>query len=204
VLKRRFGSNPRFRVVPQALGDAPGERELYVADKPELTSLAPDWITAVRGSGRFGARVWSATDRVAVTTLDRLIAEHGVPAFCKIDVEGFELQVVSGLSRPIDTISLEFHPEFLDSTFKAIEHLSHLGARSFNYSIAETMSLALPGWVDGEALRDQLRRIPPPLLVGDVYARTAPPGTGNGRGDGGLHSGARRRGAEGGREGGAR
>ena len=43
-----------------------------------------------------------------VTTLDRLIAQHGVPSFIKIDVEGFEDQVLAGLTHPVPALSFEF------------------------------------------------------------------------------------------------
>ena len=54
---------------------------------------------------------WADHAVVPVTTLDALIDRYGLPAFCKIDVEGFEEAVVRGLSRPIPSVSFEFTPE---------------------------------------------------------------------------------------------
>ena len=36
--------------------------------------------------------------------------EFGKPAFCKIDVEGYEYKVIKGLSEPLNTVSFEFTP----------------------------------------------------------------------------------------------
>ena len=45
---------------------------------------------------------------VPVTTLDALIERHGVPSFVKVDAEGFEEEVLQGLSRSIKALSFEF------------------------------------------------------------------------------------------------
>jgi hypothetical protein len=73
-----------------------------------------------------------------MTTLDRLIEQYGTPSFIKIDVEGFEYQVVKGLTQPVKTLSLEFTPEFIESTFKCIDHLQRLGNIRLNYSMCGT------------------------------------------------------------------
>ena len=49
------------------------------------------------------------TFEVPVVTLDAAIEHYGVPAYCKIDVEGWEFEVLRGLSQAVDLISLEFH-----------------------------------------------------------------------------------------------
>ena len=38
-----------------------------------------------------------------------IINEYGVPSFIKIDVEGYELSVLEGLTIPIECISVEFN-----------------------------------------------------------------------------------------------
>ena len=44
-------------------------------------------------------------------TLDALIAENGLPAFVKIDVEGFELAVLRRpQTQPLPALSFEFTP----------------------------------------------------------------------------------------------
>jgi FkbM family methyltransferase len=44
---------------------------------------------------------------VPVTTLDKAIDEFGVSTFCKMDVEGFEVDVLKGLSKPIPLLTIE-------------------------------------------------------------------------------------------------
>jgi FkbM family methyltransferase len=169
VLRDRFGG--RVALVEAALGPAEGEAELLVASYHTLSSLSPEWTEAVRASGRFAEFDWDRRERVRVTTLDALIGEHGVPDFCKIDVEGYELEVLRGLSRPLPALSFEFDVERLDSRLQAVDHLAALGMTQFNFSFGESLRLALEPWTDVDGIR---RFLTSPLhttaTFGDVYA----------------------------------
>ena len=173
TLEERYGDEPRFELVRAALGAAPGEAELRKTSAGSaFASLSPEWIDGTRASGRFGSFDWDQTEHVAVTTLDALIEMFGEPTFCKIDVEGYERSVLEGLSRPVRAVSIEFAPEFLDSTRECVSRLQELGAYEFNYSLNETLELARNWWMRPaellaalEPLRDN------PRVFGDVYAR---------------------------------
>ncbi|MBV9523254.1 MAG: FkbM family methyltransferase, partial [Alphaproteobacteria bacterium] len=106
-----------------------------------------------------------------VTTLDALIAEHGMPAFCKIDVEGYEAEALKGLSRPIAGLSFEYLAATIEIAIEAMAVLTRLGRYRFNLSPSETMRLGLERWCDGDAMRRCLRALPADHGSGDIYAR---------------------------------
>jgi hypothetical protein len=133
--------------------------------------MSEHWITAVRESGRFSHYEWNRSVTVPITTLDSLLQRYGIPEFCKIDVEGFEHEILSGLSVALPFVSFEYHIEFLPSAFHCIQRLENLRKYEFNYTQGNRMRWELQDWVTGETLMKVLRSLPFTTLQGDVYAR---------------------------------
>src|SRR6266851_1359493 len=166
ALRERFRGNDRVVVVPTALGAHIGEAEMSISTQENtISTFADAWKT-----GRFKDKIWDRAEVVAVTTLDAAIDRHGMPFYCKIDVEGFEHTVFSGLTRQIPVLSFEFCAEGLDQTQACLDLLSRLGYASFNACSGETRVYLLPGAVSAAELMNHLRSMSDPLAWGDVYA----------------------------------
>ncbi|PLX83451.1 MAG: FkbM family methyltransferase [Desulfuromonas sp.] len=162
---------PRFRLVRKALGATTGRAEMYISNAHTLSSLSPSWIEATKQSGRFSDYSWGQKEQVEVTTLDKAIAKYGRPSFIKIDVEGYESQVLAGLSSPVDYISIEFTFEFLEDTFRCIELIEKIApGAQYQYSRGETMALALEEWVSALRFREILNNFSQ-NEAGDIYIR---------------------------------
>ena len=76
---------------------------------PTVSTASAPFMAAADGAGGWEGQVWDATITVPCLTLDGLIAPHGVPAFIKIDVEGFEDRVLAGLEPPRAGAVLRVH-----------------------------------------------------------------------------------------------
>jgi hypothetical protein len=110
---------------------------------------------------------------VPVTTLDALIAEHGMPDFVKIDVEGHELEALRGLSSAVPALSFEFTTIQRRVTLACIERLGALGRYAFNASLGEEHRLRHGAWVGAAEMRDAIAELPDAANSGDVFARLA-------------------------------
>jgi FkbM family methyltransferase len=171
-LRERFAQDRQVSIVPAALGACLGESELKLSDiRCQLSSMSDHWIAAVKESGRFSRYGWTRSVTVPLHTLDSLMQRFGQPAFCKIDVEGYEYEVLRGLNRAIPCMSFEFHVEYLEPTLSSIKHVSSLGPYEFNLTKDNRTHFELQTWVPAQEIMNILQAIPQVTLQGDVYAR---------------------------------
>ncbi len=180
VLRLFFGRDRGVTIVAEAVGARAGRAQLGLSTAtPTVSSMSRDWIDSVTTDSSFARVRWDRAVEVEVATLDDLIATHGEPAFCKIDVEGFEVDVLRGLTRPLRGLSFEYLPPAHDAALAALELVEQLGAAAggyeYNYSPIETMRFAGDRWLDAAELVSLLERFRPLGRSGDVYARLARP-----------------------------
>ncbi|WP_024588174.1 FkbM family methyltransferase [Aliihoeflea sp. 2WW] len=161
-------------VLPLAVGPHVGRSSMSVSSlHPTVSSLRGDIDRAVKGDPGFDAVIWDETAPIEMITLDALIAEHGEPAFIKIDVEGFEDQVLAGLSRPVPALAFEFLPSMADVAEACIARLESLGTYEFNLMTGEKLRFLSPSWVDAADIRLRVAAAVHEGRSGDVYARRA-------------------------------
>jgi len=166
-LKQKFKNNTKIIIVEKGLNDKDGELPIYICEAANtISTFSKKWKT-----GRFSKYNWSKCEMVKVTTIDNLIMEFGKPIYCKIDVEGFELQVIKGMTFPIPFISFEFSREFFSDAKCCIDYLLSLGYNGFNCSLGEEMEMISNNWIPPEELYKKLSLIEDDMLWGDIYAR---------------------------------
>jgi FkbM family methyltransferase len=165
---------PRAGIVllPQAVAARSGRMPLAVSSRhPTVSTLSEDWIGTVSATEGFAGVAWDRTVDVSVTTLDALIADHGRPAFVKIDVEGMEAEILAGLSQPLPLVAVEYLPAALGVAVACIDRLEALGPVEFNRVEGEGARFAHADWLDGAAMKAVLAALPPSARSGDLYAR---------------------------------
>jgi FkbM family methyltransferase len=158
-------ANLDVRVEQCAVGRQDSTLELAVCSRAlDISSASPKWIDAMRRAGR-ARGPWDRRVVVPVTTLDALIARYGTPSFIKVDVEGYEAEVLYGLSERVDAISVEAHRAVLETAVACLEHLRELGYVRFAVSAGHSAQLS--PWMDERAATEALAE----LEWGDLYAR---------------------------------
>jgi FkbM family methyltransferase len=172
VLRWMYRDHPQVTLIERAVGPTPATRTLWMSLlHPSVSSLSLEWIQAVQKTSGFAHVRWEEPISVEVTTLDALIDQHGEPDFCKIDVEGYELGVLQGLSMALPLLSFEYTPAAIGIAAACIDRLGELGPYEYNRSEGEAARFASAHWLAPRTMVEQLRRISPEARSGDVYAR---------------------------------
>jgi FkbM family methyltransferase len=158
-------------LVPALVGAEPGQATLRLnTANPTVATASDDFIAAAAGAPGWEGQAWDSSLTLPVTTLDALIAEHGMPAFIKIDVEGFEAAALAGLSRPPAALSFEFTTIQRDVAQAALARCVALGFADFNACLGESMAFSHPRAIDAATMAAWLRDLPAEANSGDVYA----------------------------------
>lgn len=169
----RCSPSLRLTGVQAAVGASPGELPMYVSNWSPISSLLPEWV---EGS-------LAEVIQVKVTTLDHAIEKYGTPQFCKIDVEGYELEALNGLSHRLPALSIEYNltEKGIQKIFDCLDNLSQYGTLRMNVTRCEEPHLLWPEWVSHDAFRKHFPSAIPPsheaktlpqwVDFGDVFVR---------------------------------
>ncbi|MEO6453181.1 MAG: FkbM family methyltransferase [Ginsengibacter sp.] len=139
ILKSRFKNNKNIKIEPFALGKEEGTARIYTPLKQHaLTTLSKKWKNIVESKQHKNYDEFTEEEKyIQITTLNKLIEKHGHPCYVKIDAEGYEYEIIKGLSYPLPLISFEcILPEFYEETLDCLGALIFINpACVFNISI---------------------------------------------------------------------
>jgi FkbM family methyltransferase len=170
TLKMLYGIRNDVTIEAKAVGHSAGMIDMKVnVANPTISTASDAFVDAARGAPGWQGQIWDKMIRVPMTTLDALIAAHGKPTFIKIDVEGFEVEALAGLTQPVRALSFEFTTIQREVALACVERCDALGYAQFNAAIGESQLLGewrpatdIVAWLDG---------LPHAANSGDVYAR---------------------------------
>jgi FkbM family methyltransferase len=157
IIKYRFSNLKYLYIEEFAVSSSNGKAEFEKKKYSGFNTLSKKW------SNILDIENIETIDKfiVKTITLDDLIKKHGNPDYVKVDVEGFELEVLKNLNTKIPIISFEVNlPDFLDESIGVIHHISKFNQRtSFNFRLGIDKSLKLVSNVGADEIVDILGKM---------------------------------------------
>lgn len=174
TLRLLYGRDPAVTIEQAAVGRHCGmvAFRLNLAN-PTVSTASTEFIAASRDAPGWEGQHWTRTIEVPMTTLDALIARYGVPRFIKIDVEGFEAEVLAGLAAPVAALSFEFTTIQRDIARACIGRLAAIGYQAYDASLGESLAFVHGRMLTAEEIAAWLTGLPDGANSGDIYAMSA-------------------------------
>jgi len=172
ILEKKFGN--KIEIVPIGLGETEEIKDFFVANIHTSSSFSTEWIDVVKKERFKDFITWKKPIKIQITTLNKLIVRYGLPKFIKIDVEGYELEVLKGLTYAVDLISFEYIPEQIHKAIDCISQIEKYNSEiECNFSKGESMEFSLKNWQSATDFKNYIlsQEFSSTIGWGDIYVR---------------------------------
>jgi len=166
--------HPHVQVIQAAAGSRNTLANLNVSDNWDCTcTLSSDWMEKMQKSDARYKNNWSRQIAVPVLTLDTLIGHFGEPYYIKIDTDGYDLEVLRGLSKQPALLSFEFNVRFPEISLPSLDLA--IFAKDSRFNMIHNPAWGYPtqfrfaDWISREDMRQVLTNLPGGDDQGDIY-----------------------------------
>lgn len=132
ILIMKF-KNPNVIIDCRGISNKNEMKKFKIANVNTISTFSDDWVYNSRFSSDYS---WNNTIDVETITLDSAIEQYGIPDYIKIDVEGYEYEVLTSFSKLLsDTVvAFEWAEEQKNKIEMILEHVKNLGYEKFSYT----------------------------------------------------------------------
>jgi FkbM family methyltransferase len=154
-----------------AAGDVPGRLKLRICQDSVISTVVEAWYEEARRSPIHRNAQWLESLDVKVVTLDQLAERYGVPAFVKIDAEGYDDHVLRGMSFRPCALSFEYNRLLPEAAGRCFETPVLARGYEFNFIRGLDLNTLSEEWLSGPELSKRLSDFAAHEEYGDVLAR---------------------------------
>lgn len=126
-LEKKYIGDTSVQIVNCIVSNKTSET-FYISNADTISTVDRDWIENSRFAGSYQ---WQPIENIPAVSIDALITKYGVPSFIKIDVEGYEYNVLLSMTKAYCPLSFEWAEEKKDELLLSLKYLQELGYSRF-------------------------------------------------------------------------
>jgi len=161
-----------IRVESCAAGDAPGKLKLRICQDSVISTVVDAWYEGARRSPIHQDAHWLESLEIDVVTLDQLANRYGIPAFVKIDAEGYDDHVLRGMSFRPQALCFEYNRLLPEVAARCLEMPALSAGYKFNFSRGLDLKNVSKDWMSAQDIGKHLSDFAADEEYGDVFARS--------------------------------
>jgi FkbM family methyltransferase len=163
LLKSKY---KKFNFESLALDNKEGQKHLFLSNYSEIATLSQSFVDIYKYKNVH----WTGKETVKTITINEAIKQFGNPYYCKIDVEGYEYEILSILKYKIPLIEFEVVAGFQEKAIDLIKLLNEKNT-SFNYTLNEHPEFKCTPWVKIDEITKIIRFFPKRLIHANVFIK---------------------------------
>lgn len=133
------------------------EIDFYLSNADTISTASTEWITNSRFTGTYN---WNRVLKKKTITLDKLLEAYPEPDIIKIDVEGYELEVIKGLTTKQKKLCFEWAEEQSKNIIATCDYLENLGYLEFGFIEADEYLQEPSEWLDKTSCIRKMNMVP--------------------------------------------
>lgn len=145
-LLKKYQNDMNVHVIHGIVSNKESET-FYISNADQISTADPEWINQSRFSKSY---TWAPVEGVPTISLDTLVKTYGEPDVIKIDVEGYEYNVLLSLTKKVPKLCFEWAEEKKREILLSLEYLQKLGFTKYHIQMEDeyTYEVDESAWQD--------------------------------------------------------
>lgn len=154
-LQEKYKNDSDIQIV-QAIASKNSSETFYISNADTISTSDIDWVKSSRFTSDYQ---WFPVEGIPTVSLDFLISQYGIPELIKIDVEGYEYNVLQSLTKKVPLLCFEWAEEKKTEILQSIEYLHSLGFTEFQIQMEDSYMYTPEndGWMDSQFILGRLQ-----------------------------------------------
>ena len=148
-LEDKYKTNSKIQVEHCIVSSTPVDT-FYISNADTISTADVDWIKNSRFTKNYN---WRPIQGMPTYSIDDLVQKYGTPSFLKIDVEGYEYNVIKSITQKYCPLNFEWAEEKKEELLLTLEYLRTLGYTQFALQEEDGYTYDVPqeSWTSFEA-----------------------------------------------------